>query len=80
LIIKSTIAVVSVVGILVQQSCGPQPDPTYCEDIEDVRTSIKQYADIDRASVEDEVLEDLNEMGATQNCPGYDPHDRDTDG
>lgn len=48
--------------------------------MDDVRTAIKQYADIDRVSVETEVVEDIDEMGATERCPGYNTANADNDG
>ncbi len=62
-------------------ACTPTPvDETYCQDIADVQDAVQQYADVDRVSVTNEVMEDLNEMGAQNRCPGYAYQQGDADG
>lgn len=58
--------------ILGLASCTPPaPDYTYCQDLQDSRIALQQYADIDRPSVESELLDDINEMGIQARCNGY---------
>jgi len=74
-VIKRILILVSVLAMLFTAACTPppqpEPDQTYCQDIEDVQNAVQQYAEVDRVSVTNEVMDDLNEMGANERCPGY---------
>jgi outer membrane murein-binding lipoprotein Lpp len=75
------VILVGMLSILLAAGCAaPQADETYCQDLQDIANAVDQYAEIDRPSAETEVMEDLNEMGATERCPGYNPAEADKDG